>query len=165
MIEKKQRNIREIKTSTIFIPKKKKSEKFFLESVFNLKDFNLKNYTGHNMIMDFDIHYHRSCINVAFSIFRAREQIKNLRIIFSRILSRIKYIRLNLKYTIVDDSPRVMKFERYLNLSDFKDIIYDTRIMDYGFTLFSPENDILYDTVPDCDVKDVLVELYVGVID
>lgn len=160
MIEKKQHNIREIKTSTTYIPKKKKSEKFFLKSVFNLK-----NYTGHNMIMDFDIHYHRSCINVGFSIFMAREQIKNLRIIFSRILSRIKYIRLNLKYTTVDDSPRVMKFERYLNLSDFKDIIYDTRIMDYGFTLFSPENDILYDTVPDCDVKDVLVKLYVGVID
>lgn len=160
MIEKKRCNIREIKTSTIYIPKKKKSEIFFLNS-----GFNLKNYTGHNMTMDFDIHYHRFCISIGFSIFMARERINSFRIIFSRILSRIKYIRLNLKYTTIDDSSRVMKFERYLNLSDFKDVIYDTRIMDYGFTLFSPENNILYDTVPDCDVKDILVKLYVGVID
>lgn len=161
MIEKKQHNIQEIEVGSIFIPKKSGGKFAFCGSFNTRKIF----HTSYNAIVDFDIRHHSDSTDILFSLLMIGERIRCARTIFLETLRRIKYIKVDLKYTTLDDSPRAIVTERYIDLSDFKDIIYDARINRYVNSLFFLKDDILCDTIPACDIKNVLVKLYIGVID
>lgn len=159
MIEKKQHNIREIKASTIYIPKKSSGKFAFCGSFNTRKIF----YTSYNAIIHFDLRHRSDSTDILF--FMIGEQIRRARTIFLETLSHIKYIKVYLKHTTLDDSPRVMTTERYIDLSDFKDIAYDAKIDEYTAFRFFLKNDALCCAIPAYDIKNVLVKLYVGVID